>query len=190
VTRNNDNARSGTNTNETILTPSKVKSYKFGKLPLTFHVDDLVYAQVLYVEESNANVAFVATMNNSVYAFNVDTGADYWPGFYKNYNAAGPPPTTSCDNFFTNGNIGILSTPVIDSAGRMFFVTTSRPATKRPTSSENWTPRPARILAASPSLGRGSIQSNKASALRWRCMGTRSTSRSDRIATRRLTKAG
>jgi len=68
----------GQNTNETALTPSNVNTSSFGKL-FSLPVDSTVYAQPLYVpgltmgDGSVHNVLFVATENDSVYAFDADS---------------------------------------------------------------------------------------------------------------------
>src|SRR5438128_3884428 len=72
-----DNARTGTNLNEKILTPANVSVSQFGKL-FTFEVDGDVYAQPLYVpdvevpDKGKRNLLFIATENDSVYAFDAD----------------------------------------------------------------------------------------------------------------------
>src|SRR5574337_1146256 len=72
-----DNARTGTNTNETILTPENVNSNNFGHL-FSQPVDYQVLGQPLYVPNVNIpglgthNVVYVVTMLDSVYAFDAD----------------------------------------------------------------------------------------------------------------------
>ena len=73
-----DNARSGANSNETILTPQNVNQQQFGKL-FTQRVDGAVVGQALYLPSVTIpqagvhNVVYVATMNDSVYAFDADS---------------------------------------------------------------------------------------------------------------------
>src|ERR1700712_2202991 len=73
LTQHNDIKRTGWNSKESILKQSNVNSSTFGKL-FTRRVDDQIYAQPLVVSNLNVNgktrnVVFVATMNNSLYAF-------------------------------------------------------------------------------------------------------------------------
>src|SRR4029077_4225000 len=87
LTNRGDLARTGLNSTETILNPSNVSSPAFG---LLYHdpVDGQVYAQPLYVsnhlitppggQPRVANVLYVATEHDSLYAFDADTGAQYW----------------------------------------------------------------------------------------------------------------
>src|ERR1700719_4349212 len=82
TTYHNDNARTGQNTQETILTPLNVNSTQFGKL-FTVAVDGYVYAQPLYVanltiQGAAHNVLYIATEHDSVYAIDADNGTIYW----------------------------------------------------------------------------------------------------------------
>jgi Ricin-type beta-trefoil lectin domain/Ricin-type beta-trefoil lectin domain-like/PQQ enzyme repeat len=141
LTRNYNTARTGVNPNEFWLNTGNVNSKQFGKL-FQVYVDDQVYAQVLYrwnllIQGNTHNVMFVATVNNSVYAFDADTGETLWQ---QNYNGSGRPTRhdevgqncagacifgIDCHPYLDfSGNIGIVGTPVIDdSTSTMYFVT-------------------------------------------------------------------
>ncbi|MFI5185177.1 MAG: hypothetical protein ACHQF0_00470 [Chitinophagales bacterium] len=135
LTQHNDNTRAGLNDQETSLTTTNVNSTHFGKL-LTLNVDDEVYAQPLVVGNlailsGTHNVAFIATVSNTVYAFDGDNGILYWK---KNYTVPGMRPPSYTDmssgwcNPYTNftSNIGIVGTPVIDSSSHtIYFVARS-----------------------------------------------------------------
>jgi len=99
-------------------------------------VDDQIYAQPLIVSNVNIadriiNVVYIATVNNTVYAFNADNGQLYWK---KSFTAGGMRPvkntdmTDACGGNYQDfsGNIGIVGTPVIDSlSGTLYFVARS-----------------------------------------------------------------
>src|SRR5262249_35381808 len=82
LTQHNDNARTGANLQETILSPSNLSIYGFGKL-FTRSLDANVNGQVLFVpnlsiQGATRNVIIAYTSNNSnnspcsVYAFDAD----------------------------------------------------------------------------------------------------------------------
>src|SRR3989442_9873634 len=137
LTQHNDNTRSGWNDNETALTTSNVNVQQFGAV-FTLSVDDQVYAQPLvvghvFIGNGYHNVVYIATVNNTLYAYDGDNGTLYWR---KSFTTPGmrPPRNTdmtgACGGTYTNfsGNIGIVGTPVIDSArgrGTMYFVARS-----------------------------------------------------------------
>src|SRR5438270_7277851 len=88
TTWKNDNARTGQQLKETILTTSNVNSSHFGVL-YSNSLDGAVFAQPLYVSKLSIgggthNVVFVATESNSVYAIDADNfdaskhGIVYW----------------------------------------------------------------------------------------------------------------
>jgi hypothetical protein len=131
LTYHNDNSRTGQNLLEVTLTPTNVAT-NFGKL-YTIPVDDWVVAQPLYVANVNFgngvthNVIYVATLNNTVYAFDADTPTTtYWS---QNYGAPTLWTGLCQDTKFqtaAHGGAGIVSTPVIDSIlGNIYFVAKS-----------------------------------------------------------------
>lgn len=135
LTQHNDNSRSGWNDNETALTTTNVNVQQFGQV-FTLPVDDQVYAQPLVVGHVNIggsdhNVVLVATVNNTLYAYDGDNGTLYWQ---KSFTAPGMRPpqhgdmTGACSGSYQDfsGSIGIVGTPVIDAGtGTMYFVARS-----------------------------------------------------------------
>ena len=119
LTQHNDTERTGANLNETILNTANVNVNGFGKL-FTNGVDGQVYAQPLYVSNVSIgggthNVVYVATENNSVYAFDADSaGVTYW---HKNF---GTPFSPSCSDL--TPVVGITGTPVIDLSTNTLYV--------------------------------------------------------------------
>ncbi len=128
LTQHYDNARTGQNTNETILTPTNVSApMSFGKL-FTFPVTGYVYAQPLYVPavvipgHGTHNVLYVATEHDLVYAFDADTlGAPLWTANFLTGTA-----TTVPNGDVSTGDIvpeiGITGTPAIDSNTKTLYV--------------------------------------------------------------------
>ena len=78
LTQHNDNARTGLNANETLLTPANVNFNQFGKLFIQ-PVDGIIVAQPLYASHVLMNdglfhnVVYIATQHNTVYAFDADS---------------------------------------------------------------------------------------------------------------------
>jgi len=115
LTYHNDNARSGQQLNETILTPANVNAGTFGKL-FVISVDGKVDAEPLYaagiaIAGGSHNVLVVATEHDSVYAFDADTGSALW---HVSMLLSGE--TTSDDRGCSQvtPEIGVTATPVID----------------------------------------------------------------------------
>lgn len=139
LTQHNDNSRAGLNDQEKILTASNVNSRQFGRL-YTLSVDDEVYSQPLVfvnlaIGTGRHNVVFIATVNNTVYAFDGDNGNLYWE---ENFTVPGmrPPNTSDMTSDIINPyldfthNIGIVGTPVIDSLSHtIYFVSRSTDGT-------------------------------------------------------------
>lgn len=129
LTYHNDNARTGQNLHEKLLTPKNVKTGTFGKL-FSFPVDGAVYAQPLYVSNvaiggRSYNVIYVATEHNSVYAFDAENqaGGPLWHVSFidpANGITTVPSSDTKCEDI--NPEIGITSTPVIDPATGLLYV--------------------------------------------------------------------
>jgi len=115
--------RSGWNPMETVLTPANVTSGTFGKI-LMLATDSRVDAAPLYLSQlaiggTAHNVLYVATENDSVYAFDADTGATLWE--VSLLNGESPSDTRGCSQ--VTPRIGITSTPVIDrTAGAIYVV--------------------------------------------------------------------
>ena len=136
LTQHNDNARTGQNLQETILTPQNVSSTTFGKV-FSFSVDGQVYGQPLYVPnvsipgQGTHNVVYVVTQNDSLYAFDADglSPTALWKISFINPSQGITP--VSCG---TDGNTdiscgvypiyGINSTPVISMNTRTMYLVT------------------------------------------------------------------
>ncbi|HEY7992945.1 MAG TPA: hypothetical protein VID24_01890 [Candidatus Eremiobacteraceae bacterium] len=123
-----DLGRTGWNPYETVLTTTNVAPNSFVHL-FSLPVDAFVYAQPLFVAgvtigQATHNIAIVATENDSLYAFDADTGAQLWQQTYANPGAGAVPIPYQ----FTNAQniipaVGITSTPAIDpNTGTIFFV--------------------------------------------------------------------
>jgi len=182
TTHHYDNARSGANTNETILTPQNVTVSSFGKL-FSQPVNGYVYAQPLYLANVSIpgrgthNVLFVATEADTVYAFDADnnTGANASPLWQVNLidtahgAAAGATTVNSSSDIGCSDlvpQVGITSTPVIDPiTGSMYVETKSKEggvfihrlhAIDVTTGAEK-SPGPIVITATVPGTGDGSV---------------------------------
>lgn len=126
-TMKNDTFRTGQNLNEIALTTGNVNQNQFGKL-FTRAVDGDIYAQPLYVpnvttSSGTYNVVYVATENDSVYAFDAD-GTASSPLWQTSLLIDGAQPLTTTDVNCTNISpvYGITSTPVIHPATNTMFV--------------------------------------------------------------------
>jgi hypothetical protein len=135
-----DNTHEGQNTNETALTPANVNTTSFGKL-FSVSVDSTVYSQPLYVPGMTMkdglvhNVLFVATENDSIYAFDADSngGSNTSPLWHITLldaaHGAGPGATAipaSEQGIAPQGDIGptigITGTAVINPATNTMYV--------------------------------------------------------------------
>ena len=139
LTQHNNISRTGWNNQDTILNTRNVKPGLFGKL-FSCAVDDQLYAQPLVVTQvavpgiGNRNIVYVATVSNSVYAFDADSQRAAGPYWQVSLNPTGTRPpknsdmTGACSGNYKDfsGNIGIVGTPVIDkTAGTLYLVSRS-----------------------------------------------------------------
>ena len=135
-----DNARTGAYLNETILRPQNVNQQLFGKL-FTLKVDGDIYAQPLFLAgvqipgKGRHDVVFVATEHDSVYAFDAygNPSTPLWQAsLLKDGATTVPAREVSCP--FTQPEVGITSTPVIDAKSGTLYVLArtkkTRPADK------------------------------------------------------------
>jgi hypothetical protein len=129
-----DQARSGVNTAETLLTPQNVNAQSFGQLG-TLPVSGCVVSQPLYVPNVNVpghgtkNVVYVTTAENRIYSFDAD---DFT--LYATRQLANPVPTSEinpdgpyadfpdCNDLSQLGPVGISGTPVIDLTGNALYL--------------------------------------------------------------------
>ncbi len=129
--QHNNLAHTGANLKETLLTTNNVNTNTFG-LVFTRDVDDQVYAQPLIITNVMVpghgahNLVIVATVNDSVYAFDADDASVSEPYWHTSFTNAPRCRSSaqlldlsaigSCGGNYNDfsGNIGIVGTPVID----------------------------------------------------------------------------
>jgi hypothetical protein len=129
--RGYDAGVSGANLTETTLNTSNVGPNTFG-LVFTLPVDDSIFAQPLYVpnvaiqNQGTHNVVYVATMNDTLYAFDADVGgAPLWSVNFASLIGEIAVPIAEFvfdGNQNIVGNLGILSTPVIDPSTNVMYL--------------------------------------------------------------------
>ncbi len=137
VTQHYDTARTGSNTAETILNTTNVNTTTFGKL-FSQTVDAEIYTQPLYMSgitisgKGAHNVVFVATENDTVYAFDADNngGANATPlwqiSLLDTAHGAGTGATSvplgDVSTTEIQPIIGVTGTPVIDSSTNTMYL--------------------------------------------------------------------
>jgi hypothetical protein len=140
LTNRYDNLGTGANLHEHSLSAASVNRAQFGKL-FSYAVSGAVYAQPLYLPRIEIpgrgihNVVYIATMEDRVYAFDADHPGD--PLWHRDLTdrAAGITPVpivdiTGDNNLNIVGDVGIVSTPVIDPASGVIYLV-SRTKEKR-----------------------------------------------------------
>ena len=127
TTQQNDASRTGQNAAETFLAPSNVNANQFGKLA-SVPVDGFIAAQPLYLpnvttgDGSVHNVVYVATMHDSVYALDAQSGAILWyRSLLPKFASSVPMSIEGCPETGFN-EVGILGTPVIDPSNNTLYV--------------------------------------------------------------------
>ncbi len=142
-----DNARSGTNDHEGILTPRNVNAHEFGKV-FSLPVDGNVYAQPLYLAnvavpgKGAHNLLYIATEHDSVYAFDADrkTSEPVWHvSLLPKTGMAAPVPARDVQCPFISPEVGITSTPVIDTkTGTLYVLARTKVWENRSSSSSSY----------------------------------------------------
>jgi hypothetical protein len=122
-----DNSRSGLNPEETTLTETSVAPQTFGKL-FSYLTDGYVYGQPLLVSGisingTTRNVVYVATESDSVYAFDSDNYGAGTPLWQVSLLKSGETPIK---NAAILPNLGVTSTPVIDSTSKTIYVVSAQ----------------------------------------------------------------
>ena len=132
TTWRNDLAHSGVNSREYALTSQNVASSTFGKL-FSCPVDGWVYAQPLWmanvkIRDARHNVVFIATENDSLYAFDADGPGckTVWSTPSVNLIPRGekiaPLADLEHDSFALGPVTGITGTPVIDLSSQTIYL--------------------------------------------------------------------
>jgi hypothetical protein len=116
---------------ETTLNTSNVAPNTFG-LVFNLPLDDSVLAQPLYApnvvipDQGTHNVVYIATMSDTLYAFDADAGGlALWSVNFASLVGAMPVPIAKfvfAGNKNIVGNLGILSTPVIDPSTNILYL--------------------------------------------------------------------
>lgn len=126
LTQHNDNLRTGANLHETVLTPSTVSPQTFGMI-FKRVVDDQVYGQPLIatavqIGGGKHDLVIVATVKNSVYAFDANDATAIEPLWHVNFGTAGNVEDGDWGCTDINGNLGIIGAPVLNPTKTALYV--------------------------------------------------------------------
>lgn len=151
TTYHNDLSRDGANTQEYLLNPSNVTTSTFGKL-FSCAVDEAIYTQPLWVpnvavSSTRHNMVFVATQNDSLFAFDADNPgtpcAPLWQVSLLDSahgGTSGETPVPSGPNAIIGGpngditpEVGVTGTPVIDPTTNTLYVVSKSAILSGPT---------------------------------------------------------
>ena len=110
-----NNARTGAQIQERVLTPANVNSTSFG-LAWSMTLDASIWSQPLYmnavtVNGAPHNVVYQATANDSIYAIDGDTGVLLWK---RSFLSTGVTAVAGSSIHSTINPVGIIGTPAID----------------------------------------------------------------------------
>jgi hypothetical protein len=183
IMNHNDFKRTGWNKNETTLAQDNVSSGNFGKI-FSRNVDDQVYAQPLVLSNVSIaggthNIVIVATVNNSLYAFDADDSSVNDPYWHSNltYDSANYRPVKNKDMTYAcggnykdfSGKMGIVGTPAIDTVTKTLYVVSRSVSKNSPpifvqylhaidvTTGEEKNGSPVYITATYPGHGNGNV---------------------------------
>jgi hypothetical protein len=140
----------GVQANELTITPANVGAGQL-KAGWSASVDGGVWTQPLYlngvaISGKNHNVLFVATSNDSMYAFDADTGAQLWKTSFLSSGVT----AVAGSSLGIGTQTGILGTPVIDPVTQIIYVVAE-------TSESNATYFPHRLHALSAVTGKEAL---------------------------------
>lgn len=126
LTQHNNNDRTGTNLQETVLTPANVTQSRFG-MQFKRLVDDQLYTQPLVVtsvsvDGGTKDIVYVTTVNNSIYAFDANDPKASEPVWHVNFGTPANVNSTDFGCLDMNGQMGIVGTPVIDKSRGVLYV--------------------------------------------------------------------
>ena len=145
LTQHNNNARTGANTTETVLTPDNVTRSRFGML-FRRALDDQPYTQPLLVTGLQVNggtrdLVYVTTVNNSVYAFDANDAKAWEPVWHVNFGVPDDVNSADFGCLDMNGKMGIVGTPVIDKEHGVLYVVSQTKAGSQAVSAPGFTQR-------------------------------------------------